>query len=85
MRRGLYPQKRSPEANTLFTDHVNTRMNKLMEKYKDIEAISMGSSESLVISFHGFSDRSEVKEFADYIFSRIRMKYSSLENPPTIH
>ena len=35
-----------------------------MDKYKDIEAISMGSSESLVISFHGFQDRQEVKEFA---------------------
>ena len=34
-------------------------MNKLMEKYKDIEAISMGSSESLVTSFHGFQDKDE--------------------------
>ena len=55
------------------------------DKFKDIEAISMGSSESLVISFHGFQDKQEVKEFADYIFSRIKMKYSSLEKPPTIH
>ena len=60
-------------------------MNKLMDKYKDIEAISMGSNESLVITFHGFSDRDEVKEFADYIFSRIKMNYSSLEKPPSIH
>ena len=60
-------------------------MNKLMDKYKDIEAISMGSHESLVITFHGFSDRTEVKEFADYIFSRIKMNYSSLEKPPSIH
>ena len=57
----------------------------IKDKFKDIEAISMGSNESLVISFHGFSDRDEVKEFADYIFSRIRMKYSSLEKPPSIH
>ena len=56
-----------------------------MEKFKNIEAISMGSSESLVISFHGFQDKDEVKEFADYIFSRIKMNYSSLEKPPTIH
>ena len=56
-----------------------------MDKFKDIEAISMGSSESLVISFHGFEDKDEVREFADYIFARIKMKYSSLEKPPTIH
>ena len=60
-------------------------MNKLMEKYKDIEAISMGSNESLVISFHGFQDKDEVKEFADYIFSRIKMNYRSSEKPPSIH
>ena len=56
-----------------------------MDKFKDIEAISMGSNESLVISFHGFQDKTEVKEFADYIFSRIKMNYSSLEKPPSIH
>ena len=56
-----------------------------MNKYKDIEAISMGSSESLVISFHGFQDKDEVREFAEFIFAKIKMSYSSLEKPPTIH
>ena len=76
-----------PRLIRIFTDAVNTHMNKLklMDKYKDIEAISMGSSESLVISFHGFQDRDEVKEFADYIFSRIKMDYKSLEKAPSIH
>ena len=85
LRRGLYPQNWSQEANTLFIGYVNTHMNKLMDKYKDIEAVSMGSHESLVISFHGFQDKTEVREFADYIFSRIKMNYQSLEKPPTIH
>ena len=85
MAQALYPEKWSPEANMLYTDAVNTHMNKLMERYKDIEAISMGSNESLVISFHGFQDKDEVKEFADYIFSRIKMNYQSLEKPPSIH
>ena len=57
----------------------------IREKFKDIEAISMGSHESLVVSFHGFADREEVKEFADFIFAKIKMSYSSLEKPPTIH
>ena len=83
LRRGLYPQKWSQEANTLNTDNVNTHMIK--DKFKDIEAISMGSHESLVISFHGFHDKDEVKEFADYIFAKIKMSYHSLEKPPTIH
>ena len=57
----------------------------IKSKFKDIEAISMASHESLVVSFHGFLDKDEVKEFADYIFSRIKMNYQSLEKPPTIH
>ena len=83
--RRLYPQKWSPEAITLITGYVNTHMNKLMDRYTDIEAISMGSNQSLVISFHGFSDKDEVKEFADYIFSKIKMPYQSFEKPPSIH
>ena len=57
----------------------------IREKFKDIEAISMGSNESLVVSFHGFQDRAEVREFAEFIFAKIKMSYSSLEKPPTIH
>ena len=45
----------------------------------------MGSNESLVVSFHGFADRAEVREFADFIFAKIKMSYHSLEKPPTIH
>ena len=30
-------------------------------------------------------EQHSVKEFADYIFSRIKMNYHSLEKPPTIH
>ena len=54
-------------------------------KFKDIEAISMRSSESLVISFHGFKDREDITEFCEFVFAKIRMSYHSLEQPPTIH
>ena len=57
----------------------------IREKFKDIEAISMASNESLVVTFHGFQDKEEVKEFTDYIFSRIKMNYQSFEKAPTIH
>jgi len=55
------------------------------DKFKDIEAISMGSSESLVISFHGFKDKEDIDEFCQYVFAKIRMSYHSLEKPPSIH
>ena len=54
-------------------------------KYHDIEAISMGSSESLVISFYGFESREDMREFNDFVFAKIRMSYHSVEKPPTIH
>ena len=54
-------------------------------KFKEIEALSLGSTNSLVLTFHGFTDHDEVKEFAEYVFSRIKMKYQSLEKPYTIH
>ena len=54
-------------------------------KFKDIEAISMGSETSLVISFHGFENREDMSEFAEFVFAKIKMSYHSLEKPPTIH
>ena len=54
-------------------------------KFKDIEAISMSSSESLVISFHGFKEREDITEFCEFVFAKIRMSYHSLEKPPTNH
>ena len=57
----------------------------IKNKFHDIEAISMGSSESLVISFHGFESREDMREFNDFVFAKIRMRFQSFENPPTIH
>ena len=54
-------------------------------KFKDIEAISLGSNDSLVKSFHGFKDREDISEFCEFVFAKIRMSYHSLEKPPTIH
>ena len=57
----------------------------IKNKFHDIEAISMGSNESLVISFHGFESREDMREFNDFVFAKIRMSYHSVEKPPTIH
>ena len=57
----------------------------IRSKFKDIEAISMGSSDSLVISFHGFKDKEDIDEFCQFVFAKIKMRYHSLEKPPSIH
>ena len=56
------------------------------EQFRNIEATSFGTSrDSLMISFHGFEDRLEMTEFCDYLFSKIKMNYHSLDKPQTIH
>jgi len=57
------------------------------EKYKNVSALSFTTrNKELVISFDGFEEEEDLKEFADYVFSKIRMRYWHQENgPPTYH
>ena len=57
------------------------------EKYKNVSALSFTTkNKELVISFDGFEEDEDIKEFADYVFSKIRMRYWHQENgPPTYH
>ena len=57
------------------------------EKYKNVQALSFTTkNKELVISFDGFEEDDDLKEFADYVFSKIRMRYWHQENgPPTYH
>ena len=56
-------------------------------KYKKVQALSFTTrNKELVISFDGFEEEEDLKEFADYVFSKIRMRYWHQENgPPTYH
>ena len=56
-------------------------------KYKNVSALSFTTrNKELVISFDGFEEEEDLKEFADYVFSKIRMRYWHQENgPPTYH
>ena len=57
------------------------------EKYKNVQALSFTTkNKELVINFDGFEEEEDLKEFADYVFSKIRMRYWHEENgPPTYH
>ena len=56
-------------------------------KYKNVQALSFATrNKELVISFDGFEEDEDLKEFADFVFSKIRMRYWHEENgPPTYH
>ena len=56
-------------------------------KYKNVQALSFTTrNKELVVTFDGFEEDEDIKEFADYVFSKIRMRYWHEENgPPTYH
>ena len=61
--------------------------HKVPEKFKEVEAISYGTSSdnSLVVSFHNFENRDEMMDFQEYLFSRIKMNYHPMTSPVTVH
>ena len=60
---------------------------KIPNKFKDVQALSFTTrSKELVISFDGFEDEADLRDFADFVFAKIKMSYSHVPNgPPTYH
>ena len=56
-------------------------------KYKNVQALSFTTrNKELVVTFEGFEEDEDIREFADYVFAKIRMRYYHQENgPPTYH
>ena len=58
----------------------------LKDKFKNVSALSFTTyGDELIINFSGFEHHDDLKEFADFVFAKIRMRYSHLQDPPTIH
>ena len=58
----------------------------LKDKFKNVSAISLTTfGDELVINFSGFEHHDDLKEFADFVFAKIKMRYPHLQDPPTIH
>ena len=61
-------------------------MNNILDKYKNVSAISFTTyNNELVISFDGFENQKDIIEFADFVFSKIKMRYWYTDKPPTYH
>tara|TARA_R100000458_G_C8187087_1_gene182076 strand:+ start:556 stop:741 length:186 start_codon:yes stop_codon:yes gene_type:complete len=61
-------------------------MNNILDKYKNVSAISFTTyNNELVISFDGFENQKDIIEFADFVFSKIKMRYWHTDKPPTYH
>ena len=58
----------------------------IKDKFKNVSAISFTTYQNeLMINFSGFEEATDLKEFADFVFAKIKMRYSHLEKEPTIH
>ena len=58
----------------------------IKNKFKNVSAISFSTYHNeLMINFTGFESQEDLKEFADFVFAKIKMRYSHMEEPPTIH
>jgi len=58
----------------------------ILDKYKNVSAVSFTTyNNELVISFDGFNNQEDIREFADFVFSKIKMKYWHSDTIPTYH
>jgi|TARA_B100000959_G_C14908037_1_gene593899 hypothetical protein len=61
-------------------------MNKVTDKYKNVSAMTFTTfNNELVISFDGFEDQKDIRDFADFVFSKIKMRYWHSDKAPTYH
>tara|TARA_X000000950_G_C13759770_1_gene596302 strand:- start:741 stop:950 length:210 start_codon:yes stop_codon:yes gene_type:complete len=65
--------------------HMN-KDKKILEKFKKVNAITFTTyNNELVISFDGFEQEEDMREFADFVFAKIKMNYFNSPNLPTFH
>ncbi len=61
-------------------------MTKIEDKYKEVQAVTYSTFQNeLIINFSGFANEEDVKEFADFVFAKIKMHYVNVNKLPSIH
>ena len=65
---------------------MNDKDKKLLNKFKDVSAVTFSTyGKDLMICFSGFEEEEDMKDFADFLFAKIKMKYSTSEDIPSFH
>jgi len=55
-------------------------------KFKNVSAFTITTyNGELMMVFNGFEDNEDMSEFADFVFSKIEMKYWDKDKVPTVH
>ena len=70
---------------------MSKRDKEIPDKFKDVTGFTFTTvGGEMMIVFHGFYDDSDMPEFAEFVFSRLKMDFTSfggMKDPPspTIH
>ena len=70
---------------------MSNRDKKIPDKFKDVTGFTFTTvGGEMMIVFHGFHDDDDMPEFAEFVFSRLKMDFTSFGanqdlTPPTIH
>lgn len=69
-----------------MNERTESLMKYILDKYKNIQAITFSThNNDLVINFSGFESEEDLKDFADFVFTKIKMQYVDLQKMPSIH
>lgn len=61
-------------------------MKIIPDKYKNVQAVTFTTyGNDLVINFTGFECEDDLKDFADFVFTKIKMNYTNISKMPSIH
>lgn len=67
----------------------NTKKKKQLEipnKFKNVSGFTFTTyNGELMMIFNGFEEEQDLPEFADFVFTKIRMRYYNSDKVPTIH
>lgn len=70
---------------------MSKRDKKIPDKFQDVTGFTFTTvGGEMMIVFHGFYDDDDMPEFAEFVFSRLKMDFTSFGanqdlTPPTIH
>ena len=63
-----------------------TKIDKLKDKFKNVSAVTFTThGDELMVCFSGFEEEDDAKEFADFLFAKIKMRYSNNDDIPVFH
>ena len=69
-----------------MNERTQSLMKYILDKYKNIQAVTFSThNNDRVINFSGFECEEDLKDFADFVFTKIKMQYVDLHKMPSIH